>query len=394
MKLFFGSAELPKGRGKEYKEKDYKDKDCHEHDSYANPLEQAANVPGQDVVDPENYHNIPGFEDREVYNGVIDESRVGGEVGELMEKYGLEEWELRDLMKKSYDYLNRGKNQKIVPPFKDVNQTIELGNLYRDYLMTQNEFGLPWSEEELSELAPGEVDTLGELYGERRFLSHQIALLNEEPKERKEKSVVYSTSRSGGREKPGLLSDLEDVNKKIAKIERHITGYEESRTEKKMKVDKEDSWREVPKYSAEELALKKSCLEYFKNRHQPRPKFVDGQELSEAQILEVVQETAREECWPRGGFFAESFKGRRQLSRIEYHPGAKKGEQMRTKYVFLSDNLPAGSYFFQPDADRFFVDRKNPNSAIAPIKLMVSSENPDDFLAKKEQMKSAKKASA
>jgi hypothetical protein len=235
----------------------------------------------------------------------------------------------------------------------------------------------------MKKISPQETSELSELYKERSELTLSIAELNSqnEPEEisaTAKPDIVYSTNKiAAGRKGAGksiYRQSLEDVRTEIAKIEGKMLNQNP-----KNKKDKEkDSWKEVPEYSPEELALRQNCLAYYKDRKNPRPTFSDGKALDEAQILEVVQEAARDEKWPNGNFFEENYKGRRQLSYIE------KFGNKRIKYTHLSENLPAGKYFFESDPASFFISKNNANSAIAPVRLMVSGENPKQFLAEKE----------
>jgi len=383
MRLSFGGENLPAGHGKEYKEKDYSGKEAAEHDPYSNPLEGAVNVPGSDVVDPENYYNEPGFEDKEIYNDVVNNSQPEGEIGALLEKYGLEEWELVEWMKKCEDYEN---GKKAGAPFKDMSKVRELAGVYRDYLAAKNEHGLPFSNEELKNVPIFKLEELSDLYKEQVYYTMKIAELNGADDKPAETGVVYSTGekKSGPGVRARYVGELKEARGKIVEIEGKILNQKPKTPENKDK----NAWKEVPEYSPEELALHLKCLEYFRNRKNTPPTFADGKPLTEAQILDVVQEVAADEKWPNGRFFEETFKGRRQLSYVE------KSGQNRVKYVFLSQNLPAGKYFFEANPDQFFVSRNNPNSAIAPIRLMVSGANPKKFMAEKEDNKQKLKASA
>lgn len=381
MKLFFGfgGEKAPNTKGEEYKQ-NYHDKDSKEYDPYANPLEAVANVPGTDVVDPENYYNEPGL-DKPVYNDLVDDSQPGGEIGELMEKYGLEEWELAELMKKSEAHLNgRG-----IAPLSDAAKVKELAGFYREYLGAKNEHGLPFSAEEMAKISDAEADELADLYEKRSELALTIANLNSTKEEEApgpaQPNIVYTTApktkqpieqRKGT--SSSLTRDLEDNRTRIMALESKLLRPDSG---KKLEKGK-DSWQEVPEYSPEELALRENCLAYFKNRKNPRPTFSDGKALEEAQILEVVQEAARDGKWPNGNFFEESHKGRRQLSYIE------KFGNKRVKYVHLSESLPAGKYFFESDPSSFFVSKNNANAAVAPVRTLVTGENPKKFLAEKE----------
>lgn len=373
MKLSFGGEKSPMGHGQE----------AAEHDPYSNPLEGVTNVPGQDVVDPENYYNEPGFEDKEIYNDVVDNSQPEGEIGALMEKYGLEnEFELKDLTKKCEDSLNR----KVVAPLSNPEEVRELALFYREYLTTKNEYSLPFSEDELKKVSVQKLEELVGLYKEQGELALKIAWLNNPGNKAIDSKIIYSTG-----EKISDLGSKSQYTNKLKEVLTRKTAIEAvmlNQNPKKPENKDKNVWKEVPQYSPEELALRQTCLEYFRNRQNSRPTFVDGKALSEAQILEVVQEAAVDEKWPNGRFFEETFKGRRQLSYVE------KSGQNRVKYVFLSHNLPAGKYFFEANPDQFFVSRNNSNSAIAPIRLMVSGANPKKFMAEKEANKQKLRASA
>ena len=372
MKLLFGAETPSENKATPpYRDGAYQgDKNPLEHDPYANPLEGYGNNPAAEVLDPENFYNVEGF-DKEVYQSeeekVIDDSQIGGEVGKMMEKYGMEEWELEALLKKCEDYLN-GTSK--VPPRSNLAEVQELALFYREYLRTKNEAGLPLSETEAAKLSEKELDELADLYQERNYLAFLVANANEAPVEEKiidEKlldsnvKLRYSTEKGNNapKESPHYAEELAAADKKIAILEGKAF-----KDEKKKEVVKN-----IPKYSEEEKALQTSCLNYLGHRS-GKPSFAKGGPvLNINQILELAREGAEENGWPKGKFFAETFKGKRQLSRIVSFGGK------RIKYVFLSEKLPVGEYYFEANPNKFFISRNNPDSAVAPITTMVNMED-------------------
>ncbi|MCX6795848.1 MAG: hypothetical protein NT165_03960 [Candidatus Falkowbacteria bacterium] len=366
MKLFFG-GEKPKNNAvtPEYKESNYPkdERSPMEHDPHANPLEGTFNNPASDVIDPENFYNVEGFEDKDSYNEEAAEMLPGAEVGELMEKYGLEEFELKDLLKNCEAYLN---NQKKSMPLSDKKEVEKLALFYREYLAAKNEYGLPFSEEELAKVSPEKQEELANLYSERESAVLEIAAANQLEADgvaKENSGVVYSTIEQNnlGNKKPQLIFDLGRLNKKISSLEKNILNKEPKNQEKK----EVDPWKEVPEYSAEELALQESCLNYSRNRKNPHPEFADGKALNDEQITEMLKEIL-----PKSRFSEEIHQGRRQLVFMD-NLGSK-----RIKYVFSSEKLPSGEYHFEADPSRFFISKNNPNFAIAPIRMVIPAEKP------------------
>ncbi|MFZ4648715.1 MAG: hypothetical protein ACOYMB_03750 [Patescibacteria group bacterium] len=370
MKLFFG-GEKTRDNGPAYKPEyeDGENKNPGEHDPHANPREGAYNNPAANVIDPENNYNQPGFEDREVYNDVVDDSQVGGEIGELMEKYGLEEWELTDLMKKCEAFLN-GKEKS--SPLKNESEVEELAVFYRDYLAAKNENGFPFSAEELEKVSGEKREELANLYFEKSNLVFKLAETSNFNSEKisndnfvnTNPDIKYSTKDEtlAPNLRPQMIFDLRNINKSIAAIENLMVN----RNPKIEKTAEKDLWKEVPEYSQEELALREDCLSYLRDRINKKPTFADGKALDHKQIMEIAKEAAIAEGWQKAGFFEETYKGHRQLSHIDRSGGK------RVKYTFISNNLPVGDYYFEVDPNKFFISKNDQNSAVAPIRLMIN----------------------
>lgn len=344
---------------------------------------------GWDVVDRENNYNEPGFEDEYMPSEIIADDSRGGEIGELMEKYEREEWELRDLMKQCEDYLKTGKG---VQPLKNMAEVRNLAIFYREYLSAKSSDGLPFTEQERANTSEQDLKSLVEMKEKLGELDFEIAVANERANLNREpidRNIVYSTDKGldpkfNSQHKGFVNSAKErrsDLSKKIAILEDKI--FNPAKT--KIEVAKvEDKWKDVPEFSEEELRVMEDSVAWLKNKKLPRPSFTKGGELSEAQILESAQEYAVYKAWPKAIFHAQEFKGRRQLINIMRFHDREADANKQVRYVQFSNDLPEGEYYFEINADAFFVDKKNPNFAVAPLNLMVSTENPEKFLQKKE----------
>ena len=84
----------------------------------------------------------------------------------------------------------------------------------------------------------------------------------------------------------------------------------------------------------------------------------------------------------------------RQL--VSYDENIVQGVKKTIKYIFESENLPAGQYFFEPNYKKIKTANDNPNSAIAPISLFISKERPNKELPESivKQMKVAAEEAA
>lgn len=348
---------------------------------------------GWDVVDRENNYNEPGFEDPYISPEAVADNSKGGEIGELMEKYGREEWELRDLMKQCEDYLKIGKGAQ---PLKDIVEVRNLAMFYREYLAATSDDGLSFSEQERANASGVELSSLIEMKEKLGELDFEIAAANERANlnsEPVDKNIVYSTEKKldpkfESRQKNFISSTQDkrsDLARQIAALEDKITSPVRVKTSANKP---EDNWKDVPEFSEEELRVMEDSVAWLKNRKLPRPIFSKGGELSEAQILESAQEYAAYKAWPRASFRSQEFKGRRQLMHIMRFHDREADVNKQIRYVQFSNDLPEGEYYFDVNADAFFVDRKNPSFAVAPLNLMISTENPEKFLQKKEEARS------
>lgn len=354
-----------------------------------------------DLVEPENSYNIPSFvEDFEDYQIEADNA-PGGELGELMEKHGLEDWELKDQAKECLKY-HRGERPN---PFKDENKTKEILDWYLDYLTTENEHGLAFSQEELSRLTESEQKNLAALYEKRINLKISIAELNNNIRD--EADIIragqaagdYSTQVADGREKlKKFKSTGWKLSQLIKKTEAEICCLEEKALTdpiKQAELEKEKEYQEVlskkTEYSLEDVQTQLDCLDYLKRTDQgpkKQPIYL-GKKLSYSEILAFAREAAVEEI--KGGemtkkvFFAEEFKGRRQLASIEKFYDKKSKSWKRIKYICVSSKLPAGNYAFKMDPASMFITKNNPNSAMVHVNLMVNLDK------KKEEIEAEKK---
>lgn len=362
MKLFFGSPKPNNGHGEEYRAgKDKEGFDHSVHDPYVNPLSGVNNFPEASPLDPENAYNMPGFEDRKIYNDVVDDHKIDGEIGEYLEKYGLENWELEKLMKNCEEFIgNRDKEM----PLKDFEEVAELAAIYRLYLTSRNEYGLPLSEEELAKAPEEKRWQLAGLYEEQGDLVHKIAVLNEAAHDRslvkKGPGVVYSTND----QETKLFNEIQKYRKELGELQEKIKNSEAVFRAKK--IEKPLSLKDVPEYSKQDLELQQDCLDYLTHKKNDLPTMVDGTVLSEQQVREVAKEAAAREGWPSATFSVEIYQNHRQLYSTE-----KLGRFGKIKYAFVSKDLPAGKYLFKADPDRFFVSRNNKYSAIAPVEVML-----------------------
>ena len=205
-------------------------------------------------------------------------------------------------------------------------------------------------------------------------------------------SIVYSTNKSLDSQRDGFINNIQekrlDLSRSISLLEDRITNPARA----KVSIAKpEDSWKDVPEFSEEELRVMEASVAWLKNQRSPRPSFAKGGELNEAQILESAQEYAAYKGWPKASFRAQEFKGRRQLLNIMRFHDREANANKQVRYVQFSNDLPEGEYYFDVNTDAFFVDKKNPNFAVAPLNLMVSTENPEKFLQKKEAERSQAK---
>ncbi|MFA5163642.1 MAG: hypothetical protein WC441_03920 [Patescibacteria group bacterium] len=347
---------------------------------------------GWDVVDRENNYNEPGFEDEYVFNETVADNSRGGEIGELMEKYEREEWELRDLMKQCEDYLKTGKGAQ---PLKNIDEVRNLAIFYREYLAAKSDDGLPFTEQERANASEEDLKSLIEMKERLGELDFEIAAANEKAGLDRgpiDGSIVYSTNKGLDSQRNGFISNIQekrlDLSKSISLLEDKITNPARA----KVSIAKsEDSWKDVPEFSEEELKVMEASVAWLKNQRLPRPSFAKGGELNEAQILESAQEYAAYKGWPKANFRSQEFKGRRQLLNIMRFHDREANANKQVRYVQFSNDLPEGEYYFDVNPDAFFVDKKNPNFAVAPLNLMVSTENPEKFLQKKEAERSQAK---
>jgi len=364
----------------------------HKEDAEVSPRNRQE---GWNVVDRENNYNEPGFEEQYASQEVIDSSLPDGEIGELMEKYEREEWELRDLMKQCEDHLKTGKGAQ---PLKDRNEVRNLAVFYREYLAAKSDDGLPFNEEERKRASADDLKNLAAWKEELGILEFDLAAVEDEERNletgKKEMgNIIYSTKESGqeaGKQSDFLRKRRQELQRKISTVEEKIINPGKPVAPKAAKP--EDAWKDVPEYSAEELRVMEESVKWLKNRRLAQPGFATGEKLSEAQILESAQEYAAYQGWPKASFRAKEFKGRRQLINILRFHDKNADADKQIRYVQFSQDLPEGEYYFDANAEAFFVDRKNPNLAVAPLNLMVSTEKPDKFLEKKESNREKRKA--
>jgi hypothetical protein len=352
-------------------------------------------------LDEENLYNLPGYSEEFHDQEFEADNQVGGDLGELMEKYGLEEWELKDKAKECLKYY-RGE---INNPFVDNKKTKEILDWYLDYLPTENEYGLALSEEELNRLDEKEKEDLANLYNKRMDIEFSIAELNNNIREianvirAGQMSQIYSTNVNEAKNELDQLkeeaknlyremhinskslysleekafTDPDKIEKDIEKIKKEI---EKDRSEKAER-DYQSAKEKKPFYTEAERELHKKCLDYLRRDKKKKevPEY-HGDKLSHDQIDDMAREgaidRARNGEMIKGNFFAEEFKGKRQLAYVEKFKDEKTKEEKRIKYIYVDDELAPGYYAFKVDPATMFVTKNNPNSAMAYINLVVN----------------------
>lgn len=396
----FGFKENFKNESKA-KKNDLPDKEDYryrEHNPSEHPL-SGLQADGWDVVDPEQWYNMPDFKEEFKNYEIEDEAELDLETEELLAKYNFEEIDLKMYGESARKFL-RGQGR---PPFRDINQNRELAAWYEKQLCLSNEQGLPFSEQELARLTDTEKEELTSLYQERADVQNRISQLlgtNKTESELEQVNVVYSTAKntSNSQEKKyqadlnvkQLTSQLYKLNSEIIALENKLLTdpskqkQKEAAQKRKEELQLEKELKQsMPEYSVEEIKLQDECLDYLtirqnKKDRKPRPGFADGQPMTGEQILEVAQEGALEKIksgeMMQGVFFEENYKGQRQLAYVE------KNGNKRIKYILISPILPAGKYAFKIDTDTMFVAKNNPNSAMVHINLMVNLANPKEVM--------------
>lgn len=461
------------------------------HDPYRDHLKNLVNVPGSDVVDPENYYNKAGFENfkggQEIPNNPIDDSERDGVIGGVVNRYGLknlEEWELEKLMKDCelisfVDESKRGEATEMlmkkyeiegVEEWRADDLVEEMASLYRPYLAVKNEKESAFNNKGLERLSENDLEKLADLHGEKSELTFKIAEINgliknptieavstdpkTDPKIEEEAiiaklSYAYSTAKEenseinkqGDLKKKGpnitlkpevalkreqekkrdeLADRLKEVEKEISIIkepireraeqikiidaENEIKAWEaEEQVQKDNKQAAED-WKNLPEYNEKDQSLREKVLAYIKKEDGARkPTFEKGEKLSQEQIEDVLREIAKEKGWAKGNFYKTfrkftdkdgNLQNIRQLMTVD---NTKDGK--RIKYIFESENLPAGQYFYDADPKLYFVSKKDPKSAIAMIRFFISTERPkkslpDDIVARMAKVAAEKPAAA
>ena len=433
------------------------------------------------------YHDELSLEDEVV--DAVDNSERDGEIGYLMEKYGLEDFELEALMKeidehvKSLDPSSIDNNPEIPKYIQklDSDDLRDLVLLYRPFLRTRNEYGLPFSQEELAKISEADREKLANKHQEKPDLLFKIAKvndflnkldngsdLNDSQKEEVKKMQLdfiallaqekndsetgepkqndSETGEANNLTKKGtaitlrpevrykkeltdfqtdLQAKLKDVNKQIRTLEEPIYKATPKVTaaEAAIALDKaemlrkanelaakeqevkegERLWKEKPTYSEFDNKLRNDVLAYVRRESGARrPSFKDETKLNQEQIEDVLREIAKIKGWYQGNFKEEVRKimGKNGLEVIRqlvsYDENIVQGVKKTIKYIFESENLPAGQYFFEPNYKKIKTANDNPNSAIAPISLFISKERPNKELPESivKQMKVAAEEAA
>lgn len=397
------------------------DIDVHDpHHNYFNGIKNFENEVGSDI-DLDNYYHpgFEGFEDEEATpENPIDDSEKNGEIGAFMEKYGLEEFELEDLMRDCNAYQN---GKKIPAPLENDTDLKELALLYKSYLLAKNENEPSFNKKGLERLSENDLEKLADLYREKSESSFRLAEINSSLNNNKNKlenvPVLVSNStekknspaitlrpeviqkREQTKERDELVKKISEINEQISVIKEPVNqriaqvkaidaqreiNIQEAK-DQAIKNNNINLWKNVPEYSEKEIALRESVLAYVRKENGARkPFFEDGQELNKEQIEDVLREVARDQGWDKANFFAEVRKtkdknGReqniRQLAAVQNLDNGR-----RVKHTFASNNLQAGQYFYKDDPKSFFISKNNPDSAIAPINFFISTERPKKTL--------------
>lgn len=299
------------------------------------------------------------------------ENMSGADLGELMEKYGLEEWELIDLAKKCELYLKQAKGPM---PREDYNEVRDLAVFYREYLAAKSEDGLPLSEEERGLASAEQLAAWKEAKDRIASLIFSLAELNEnsQGQPQVDSNIVYSTNTKLSNDLLQKKEELLDLQYKLSDLENLLTKPKKVDNEK----NKIDVWESVPEYSDEELRVLEEAVAYLRNKRAPKPKFATGEELAEEQIIESAREYAQYKMWPKAFFKSQNFKGRRQLVYTERFYDSKAKTNRTIRFIYDSNDLPAGMYHFEPKVEAFFVNSKDKNFAVAPIDTMVNADKP------------------
>ena len=328
---------------------------------------------------------------QEFYDQELEvDNEPGGQMGDLMEKYELEDWELKDRAKECLKYY-RGNRKE---PFNDQEKIKEILNWYLEYLPSENEYGLALSEEELNLLEEKEKEDLADFYKKRIDLNFEVANLNNRIKEiantirEGQESETYSTKISDAKdelyklktEAKNLYNEIQANSKNIYNLEKkafadpvEVKREKENKEEKEYQVEKEKK----PDYSEIEKKLHGEVLDYLKRDGKKKevPEY-KGAKLSQEQIEKTAKEGAIEKIKSgemlQATFFVEDFKGKRQLAYVENFFDKKSQKMKRIKYIFADDKLPAGNYGFKINPATMFVSKNNPDSAMVHIDLMVN----------------------
>ncbi len=373
----------------------------------------------QDVwesLDSENLYNVPGYEETYSEEQIEANNELGGQIGKLMEKYELEEWELKDRAKECLKYY-RGEKEN---PFKDEKKTQEILNWYLDYLPSENEYNLALTKEELDRLEDQEKEDLSNFYNKRIYLHLDIARLNNNIREAADiirngqTSDTYSTQVREAKynlnklkeEAKSLYEKMKENSQKIhaleekaftdpsikAKEEEAIEVKHEEEKERRRKIEEEKDYQKekakIPFFSAEEHKLHDDCLDYLTrdSRKKEIPVYMEN-DLSPEQIENTAREAVIDKIhkgeMTRAHFFQEEFKGKKQLAHVEKFFDKESKRTKRIKYIFVDDKLPAGNYGFKTNPATMFISKNNPDSAMVHINLMVNLDRKDKKRFKK-----------
>jgi len=385
-------------------------------------------------LDSENLYNEPGYQDGSEYEKKHPTSKKlelselseeleadtepGGGLGELMEKYELEEWELKDRASECLKYY-RGEREN---PYKDQEKTKEILNWYLDYLSSENEYGLALSNEELDRLNKEEKEKLSNLYKKRIDIQLDIARLNNSIREAADiiragqTSDTYSTEVREAKhnlnklkeDSKNLYEEMKNSSHKIyileekaftdpsikIKEEEAIEAKHEEEKEKRRKIKEEKDYQEKkaekPFFGPKEHKLHDECLDYLTRdgRKKEVPIYIKDK-LTPKQIENTAREAAIDKAYNgemmKEFFYVQDFNGKRQLIHEEKFYDSKKKMNKTIRFIYNDDKLPSGYYAFKIDKSKLKPFEEDDKTATFFINLMIDL----DYRRKKAKQKLA-----
>jgi hypothetical protein len=320
--------------------------------------------------------------------------------------------ELLTIAKKCDDHIN--KDGQKPDDFKKLDSDYQewcfraMSDLYRDSLMMENDYNLPYSKEELNNIK--------NKFGEKGItdLADYIAQYDRNVKLQKQEKeneaidggdMVYSTSRPKKEEKkdaPLIKINYAGANtwlgQKIKEIEDVAYGDGSKsareraqevieRIEKRLEGQRiwERGLTNVPELTDYEKKVDEKCYNYLrhpkKNRKEDSPELKDK---NEEMIKKGAQEWLALKDQPKKTFREGKYKGQRQLFCEEVF-NDENGNKKTIKYIYDSKDKPAGDYYFEPNSSMGRVAFSNPNLMIVPVNFVLEAEERPKANVKKKQ---------